>query len=252
MFYVSLTVPSPGVNVAILDSKNKTVGSKLSLECNITTVMGISSGVKIVWIKNDTMVNETSNDRIKIVQKNSTHTMASTLQFLYLSEDDESNYTCSAMIHDSNNSESIELNNFDSTLLCLWSTCVPYTSSQNVLSFYCVWCVIYCINFVVPKPNVSVTAESQNVGGPLSLKCDVAIVRGITSDVYVAWTANGNELEPYNGNVTENTTAYTYYYDGERLITSKDNNTVYQCQVTINNRSQENDSLTLHVIGQGK
>ena len=92
---------------------------------------------------------------------------------------------------------------------------------------------------------------NQNVGKPLSLKCDVSIVRGITSDVYIAWTANGNELEPYNGNVTENTTAYVYYYDGERL-TSNDNNTMYQCQVTINNRSQENDTITLHVIGQGK
>ena len=92
---------------------------------------------------------------------------------------------------------------------------------------------------------------NQNVGDPLSLKCDVSIVRGITSDVNITWIANGNKLESYNGNVTENTTAYTYPYNGERL-TLNDNNTMYQCQVTIDNRSQENDTLTLNVIDQCK
>ena len=93
---------------------------------------------------------------------------------------------------------------------------------------------------------------SQSVGGPLSLKCDVSIVTGITSNAYITWMANGNELEQYNGNVTENTTAYTYYNNGTEELTLNDNNTVYQCQVTINNRSMENDNLTLNVIGRGK
>ena len=93
---------------------------------------------------------------------------------------------------------------------------------------------------------------SQSVGDPLSLKCNVSIVTGITSNVYITWRANGNELEHYNGNVTENTTAYTYYYNGTEELTLNDNNTVYQCQVTINNRSMENDNLTLNVIGPGE
>ena len=93
---------------------------------------------------------------------------------------------------------------------------------------------------------------NRSVGNPLSLKCDVGIVRGITSDVYITWTANGNKLEPENGNVTENKTAYMYYYDGTEGLTLNDNNTMYQCQVTINNRSQENDTLTLNVIDQRK
>ena len=106
------------MNVTILENKSKTVGSTLSLKCNVTTVIGISSRVEILWIKNGTIVNETCNGtgRIKICQNDSTHT--SILKFLYLSEDDESNYTCSATIHDSSNSELIELSNFDSMLLC--------------------------------------------------------------------------------------------------------------------------------------
>ena len=92
---------------------------------------------------------------------------------------------------------------------------------------------------------------NQNVDDPLLLKCDVSIVKGITSDINITWTANGNKLEPENGNVTENTTAYTYYYNGEKL-TLNDNNTMYQCQVTINNRSQESDTVTLNVTDRRK
>ena len=134
MFYVLLTVPIPDVNVTILENKRKTVGSTLSLKCNVTTVMGISSSVEILWIKNGTIVNETNNSRIKIFRNDSTHT--SILQFSYLSEDDESNYTCSAMIRDNNNSKLIELSNFDSTLLCLLSTCVPI--AKMCLVSYCI------------------------------------------------------------------------------------------------------------------
>ena len=76
---------------------------------------------------------------------------------------------------------------------------------------------------------------NRRVGNRLLLKCDVSIVRGITSDVYITWTANGNQLESYNGNVTENTTAYTYYYTGTKVLTLN-NYITYQCQVTINNR----------------
>ena len=78
--------------------------------------------MEILWIKNGTIMNKTCNDtgRIKICQ-NDSHT--SILQFSYLSEDDESDYTCSATILDSNNSKLIELSNFDSTLLCLLSKC---------------------------------------------------------------------------------------------------------------------------------
>ena len=131
-----LTVPIPDVNVTILENKRKTVGSTLSLKCNVTTVMGISSRVEILWIRNGTIVNETNNGRIRIFRNDSTHT--SILQFSYLSEDDESNYTCSATILDSNNSELIELSNFDSTLLCLLSTYVPV--AKMCLVSYCIAC----------------------------------------------------------------------------------------------------------------
>ena len=128
-FYVSHTVPIPDVNVAILNSKS-TVGSELSLGCNVTTVMGVSSSVEIVWIKNGTIVEETSDDRIRTSNEN-IHT--SILQFLYLSEDDESDYTCNATIRDTGNSKTIKLNNFDSMLQHL-SVCLVLIAKNNVPS----------------------------------------------------------------------------------------------------------------------
>ena len=118
------------MNVAILNSKN-TVGSELSLGCNVTTVMGVSSSVEIVWIKNGTIVEETSDGRIRIFINDNVHT--SILQFLYLSEDDESDYTCNAMIRDTGNSKTIKLNNFDSTLQHL-SVCLVLIAKNNVPS----------------------------------------------------------------------------------------------------------------------
>ena len=117
------------MNVAILNSK--TVGSELSLECSVTTVMGVSSSVEIVWIKNGTIVEETSDGRIRIFNDNNVHT--STLQFLYLSENDKSDYTCNATIRDTGNSKTIKLNNFDSTLQHL-SVCLVLIANNNVPS----------------------------------------------------------------------------------------------------------------------
>ena len=44
------TVPTPSVTVTTLN--NQQVGDPLLLECNVTTVRGITSSVDIVWITN--------------------------------------------------------------------------------------------------------------------------------------------------------------------------------------------------------
>ena len=47
-------VPTPSVMVTVLN--NQQVGDPLLLECNVTTVRGITSSVDIVWITNDEIV----------------------------------------------------------------------------------------------------------------------------------------------------------------------------------------------------
>lgn len=52
-------------------------------------------------------MNEKTNGRINISDNNSS------LHFLYLTEDDESNYTCSVEYCNTTKSDSVELNDFD-------------------------------------------------------------------------------------------------------------------------------------------
>ena len=49
-----IIVPPPAVNVNALS--NQTVGQSLTLQCEVTTVRGITSRVDIVWSSNDTVL----------------------------------------------------------------------------------------------------------------------------------------------------------------------------------------------------
>ena len=49
--FIFCIVPTPNVTVTTLDSQQ--VGDALSLECNVTTVRGITSSMDIVWITSD-------------------------------------------------------------------------------------------------------------------------------------------------------------------------------------------------------
>ena len=111
---------------------------------------------------------------------------------------------------------------------------------------------MYYILYVVPI-NVIGRAISQNVGDLLSLRCDVSIVRGITSNMDIVWLTGGNVIANYNESeiMTESKFAYTLYYNGSEKLTLNDNNTVYQCQVLINNMSFI-DNLILNVTEHGE
>jgi len=110
--------------------------------------------------------------------------------------------------------------------------------------------ILCCINFVVPDANVNVTVVNQTIDEILSLKCDVNIVKGITSRVWILWKINGTNSANDTGNVMENMTAYKYYYNDTEKLTSSDNNTVYQCQVIIDNTLIGDDSVTLNLISK--
>ena len=52
-------VPTPNVRISALD--NQTVGQSLTLQCEVTTVRGITSRVDIVWSSNGTELERTNN-----------------------------------------------------------------------------------------------------------------------------------------------------------------------------------------------
>ena len=109
LFILSLTVPRPTVNITIFTNHNKTVGSKLSLGCNVTRASGVTSNLTIAWMKNGTPVKEMNDNRTKIHN----YTISSSLEFVYLSEDDEGVYNCSVTIHNTRASGVFSLDEFD-------------------------------------------------------------------------------------------------------------------------------------------
>ena len=59
MVLLTFLVPLPTVNVTALS--NQTVGQSLTLQCEVTTVRGITNGVEIVW-SSDGIVLRSTND----------------------------------------------------------------------------------------------------------------------------------------------------------------------------------------------
>ena len=110
--------------------------------------------------------------------------------------------------------------------------------------------------FTVPTPTVTVVAVSnQIVGQPLTLQCDVATVRGITSRVDIVWSSNGTEVERVErvniSSITSSTVVYTDTYTIPLLRTSDDDK-VYQCEVVIDSNisMKVKNSIRLNVIGK--
>ena len=100
-----------------------TVGRPQVINCMAITVNGVeSSFVMISWIGPGGN-NITNNSRVIIsstISNGNTHT--SRLQFAYLMEEDEGNYTCSVTILDTIGSQSSELGPLISKLCALFNT----------------------------------------------------------------------------------------------------------------------------------
>lgn len=105
--------------------------------------------------------------------------------------------------------------------------------------------------FVVPIPIVTVTALNQSIGSPLSLRCDITTVKGVTSSIKIVWMTD-QELRMEIINTTSDKSTYTDYYNRSKVLTLKDNNTEYHCQVFLNKIPPINESLTLNLTGNGK
>ena len=100
------------MSITVLNSQ--AVGSKLSLKCDVTTVRGVTSNAEVVWMRNDTAIEEMNSTRISISPTDSNGNIyTSFLHFSYLSEGDESEYTCRVTILDTSTSRSIGLNSFN-------------------------------------------------------------------------------------------------------------------------------------------
>ena len=96
--------------------------------------------------------------------------------------------------------------------------------------------------------------NTQTVGQSLTLQCEVATVRGITSRVDIVWSSNGTELKRINGvssTTMDNSLVYTHSYTISQLNTTDDGKTI-QCEVVINESPLviSTNNITLNVTGE--
>ena len=99
------------------------------------------------------------------------------------------------------------------------------------------------------------TIGNQTLGQPFTLECNVTTVRGIICRVDIVWSSDGTELERVEGvninSMTSSTAVYTDTYTIS-LLTTSDDDKVYQCEVVINSDPllKANDDIVLNVIGK--
>ena len=96
--------------------------------------------------------------------------------------------------------------------------------------------------------------NTQTVGQSLTLQCEVATVRGITSRVDIVWSSDGAVLRRINNVLStamDNSLVYTDSYTIPQLSTTDDGR-VIQCEVGINASPSimTNTSTALDIIGE--
>ena len=79
-------VPTPTVSVTA--PNNQTVGQSLTLQCEVTTVRGITSGVDIVWSSDGTALQRMNNVSSAMMSNSLVYTNSYTISQLNTTNDD--------------------------------------------------------------------------------------------------------------------------------------------------------------------
>ena len=116
----------------------------------------------------------------------------------------------------------------------------------------CLYLLIF--NVVVPTPSVIVTApNTQIVGQPLTLTCNVTTVRGITSRVEIVWSRGNNNERTTESSIPTTTDSSLIYLDTYSIssLRTEDDSRLYECRVVIHTSPviMVNDTTRLDVTG---
>ena len=117
----------------------------------------------------------------------------------------------------------------------------------------CIW-YLFTINVVVPSPSVTVTApNTQTVGQPLTLTCNVNTVRGITSQIDMVWRRKGKTLKTLNNISPIMMDSSVVYSDSYTItaLTVDDDDRGYECTLTIKSSPivRNSDTVILDLPG---
>ena len=172
-------VPYPVVKV---DAPNiQTVSEPLTLECNVTTVRGITSRLDIVWSSNDMEIKRTegfessfTKDNLVIYMDNYTISQLGTI-------DEGRTYQCVVVIN-----QVLPITVNDSITLDVMGKFLYITYVHKNISFS------ICI-YVVPAISIDISqsVEGSVIGLPHTLTCTAIVVYGVSpSLVKVEWSGS--------------------------------------------------------------
>ena len=111
-------MPVPRISLQPSGLLQGVVGDIQDITCSVTITSAIDpNSVELTWSNNDSII--TTDNRVTIIPTNitenpSSFTYSTTIQFAYLMEGDEGNYTCNVAVDDMMESHSITLQNLRS------------------------------------------------------------------------------------------------------------------------------------------
>ncbi|XP_065896823.1 uncharacterized protein [Dysidea avara] len=220
---LDVTVPTPALHITPSGPiQGAVVGGPQDIRCIASTVSGVDIGsVSFNWmlIGGGLITSSNNSNRVSISPTTTNDSsFTSTLQFDYVTEEDDGIYVCTVVILETDVSEFVEIETFH-----------------------------------VPTPNATVSnISTQIVGKSLMLECNVTTVRGIISSVDIVWNSYGIELQRMNGinpNYSQNDFMIYRSVYIIPLLSTTDDGGAYQCEVMINTSPpvMATDSVTLDV-----
>ena len=222
-FYLyNYAVPEP--NVTLIPPNNPAVGQSLTLQCEVTTVRGITSRVDIVWSSGGMEVQRTNGTTATTMGNSSLYTDSYNISFLTTSY----------------NARIIECE-------VLINTNPPITISDNFIlhvdgeysMYVCNNCNLPTFIHTVPRPTVIIQLSGSivgaMVGSPLSANCTVMTVDGVESSaVMIDWSGPGVSTDRFTiSNVTAGVNNVYYKTLNLAYLMSTDDHSPYFCVTTI-------------------
>ena len=184
------------------------VGQSLTMQCSVTTVRGITSGISFIWRSGNITLSEEENvGRDVTIQNLDVYSNTYTISSLSVNDDGRT-YQCEVIIDAS----------------------PPVMATSNVT-----------LDVTVPTPTVSITPsgpiQGAMVGSPQDIQCTVSTVSGVElNSVMISWMGPGGDtirndsrvtISPTSGSGNNYTSSLQFMY-----LMEGDEGT-YECNVMI-------------------
>ena len=171
----------------------QTVGQSLTLQCEVTTVRGITSRVDIVWSSNSTELERMNNVPSTLMDNQLMYEDSYTISQLNTTDEGRV-IQCEVVI---NSGPSVMANNY---------TMLDVTGEYYVCMCLCKYEPIITLH-TVPTPAVTISPsgpiQGAMVGSPQVINCTVSTVSGVQfSSIMISWMGPGENINATNDRVS--------------------------------------------------